>query len=160
MNPFLPQDLFPVSGTAPVTTNGGVTCDNISLKLAEMVWIEVRLTQAVGHATVLSPLVGTAVATCATAIPAAVPIWYGVVTTATNAIAAQTAATTLTLGGSVTGDVIVIFQIDPAVLGSSYDCLGFTLSNSSQATNLVSVTYWIKPKYASSAANQQSYIVD
>mgnify|MGYP003395751758 CR=1 FL=1 len=29
-----------------------------------------------------------------------------------------------------------------------------------QATNLVSVTYWIKPKYASSAANQQSYIVD
>lgn len=160
MNPFLPQALFPVSGKAPGTTSSEVTCDNISLKLVEMVWIVCHFKQAVGHATAITPKVGTAVATCATALPAVVPIWYGNVTTSTNALAAQTAAVSFTLDVGVTGDAYVIFQIDPAILGSSYDCLGCVVAASSQATDIVEVTYWILPRYASAVANQQSYIVD
>jgi hypothetical protein len=31
MNTHIPEMLFPVSGSKPITTNGGVTCDYISL---------------------------------------------------------------------------------------------------------------------------------
>lgn len=159
----MPQDFFPVSGTAGcVTTNGGITCDNISLKNAQRVFILVHLKQAVGHATAFTPLVGTAVATCATALPAVVPIWYGNVTTSVTTLTRQTDAVALTLGAGVTGDVRIVFEIDPAVLGSSYDCLGMTVGDSSQATNFVSIQYLIVPRYSSKTSSMAAteYIVD
>ena len=52
----IPEGCFPVSLTKPVTTNGGVTTDYVSLKNAVVqAWIVVHLTQAVGHATAFSP---------------------------------------------------------------------------------------------------------
>lgn len=160
--PFIPEGLFPVSATAgAVTTNGGITLDNISMKNAEMVWIHVHLTQAVGHATAFTPLVGTAVATCATALPNNVPIWYGNTTTSSTQLAKQTSAKLLTLGAGVTGTVHIVFQIDPASC-EGYDCLGGTVGDSSQATDLVSVVYWIKPAYQERVAVMDSdeFIVD
>lgn len=161
MFPSIPEGLFPVSGTKPVTTSGGVTADYISVKNAQMVWIVCHLTQTVAHATVLAPQRATAVApTGNVAIATVVPIWYGNVTTATNAMAKQTDAVSYTMGGAVTGDVYVIFQIDPATLGSAYDVIGITASDSSQATNFIEVTYWILPKYQQGAGNNISYITD
>lgn len=158
-----PEGLFPVSATAGcVTTNGGITCDNISLKDAQMVYIDVHLTQTAGHATAFTPKVGTAVATCATALPDNVEIWYGNTTTSSSALAKQTAAKLYTMGGSVTGVCHIIFKIDPSVLGSSYDCLGCTVSDSSQAANFVSIQYLIVPRYASDPASRTTtaYLVD
>lgn len=161
MQPFIPEGLFPVSGTRPVTTNGGVTADYISVKNAEYVWIVVHLAQTVGHATAVSPYRATAVAPTGAAVLAnVVPIWYGNVTTSTNALTAQTAAVNYTMGAGVTGDVYIVFGIDPANLGGSYDVLGLVIADSSQATNFAEVTYWIKPRHAQAAANNISYIVD
>lgn len=161
MQPFIPEGLFPVSGTKPVTTNGGVTADYISVKNAAYVWIVVHLTQAVGHATVFAPKRATAVdGTGAAVLANVVPIWYGNVTTSTNALTAQTAAVNYTMGAGVTGDVYIIFGIDPANLGGSYDVLGITASDSSQATDFVEITYWIKPRYMQATGNNISYIVD
>jgi hypothetical protein len=158
---MIPEKMFPISGTKPVTTNGGVTADNISLKNAGDVYIVAHLTQSVGHATVLTPKVGTAVATAATALPANVQIWYGNVSTSTDAIARQTDAKSLTLGGAVTGDVYAIFKIDTATLAAGgYDVLGFTSSDSSQATNFIEVTYWVAPKYQSQVSSMPSFIID
>jgi len=154
---FMPEGAFPVSATAgAVTTNGGVTCDNISLKEAQMVYIHVHLKQAVGHATAFTPLVGTSVATCATALPDTVEIYYGNTTTSSVALAEQTAAKLLTLGAGVTGVVHIIFKIDPSVLGSDYDCLGMTIGDSSQATNFASVVYWVVPRYANKVASNSA----
>jgi len=161
MPPFIPEGLFPVSATKPVTSNGGVTADYISVKNAEYVWIVVHMTQTVGHATAVSPKRATAVAgTGVAALGTAVPIWYGNVTTSTNALAEQTAAVNFTLDVGVTGDVYVIFGIDPATLGSTYDVLGLAVADSSQATNFVEATYWIKPRYVQTPDNNISYIVD
>ena len=44
----IPEGCFPVSLTKPVTTNGGVTTDYVSLKNAVQAWIVVHLTQAAG----------------------------------------------------------------------------------------------------------------
>jgi hypothetical protein len=139
-----------------------VTLDNISLKEAQMVYILVHLRQAVGHATAFTPLVGANVTTCATALPDDVPIWYGNVTTSDVNLDKQTSAKLLTLGAGVTGDVRIIFKIDPAVLGSSYDCLGGTIANSGQATNFASVQYLIVPRYGNKDASNTAtrFIVD
>jgi hypothetical protein len=163
MNPFIPEGLFPVSGTRPVTTNGGSTADYVSLKNVEMCWIVVHLAQTVGHATAITVNRATAVApTGAVAIGNAVPIWYGNVSTTSSQLARQTDAVSYTLGAGVTGDVYIIFQIDPSELGSTYDCIAAVSADSSQATNFWEVTYWMKPRYASQVSSMDSdeYIVD
>lgn len=157
----IPEDAFPVSATKPVTTNGGVTCDYIGVKNALRVFIVIHLTQAVAHATVFAPKRATAVdGTGAAVLTNVVPLWYGNVSTSTNALAKQTSAVNYTMGGAVTGDCYIIFEIDPPTLGSTYDVLGLTATDSSQATNFMEATYWIVPRYAQQADNNVNYLID
>jgi len=138
-----------ISGTTPVTTNGGVTGDYVSLKNANKAWIICKLTQAVGHATVLSPKQATAVAgTGVKAFVNTLKINANEDISASDTLAAQTAAVTYT----VTNDVknkLIIFEIDPADLDTAndFDCIGFTASDSSQADNLIGITYILDMKY-------------
>ena len=116
----IPEMLFPVSGSKPVTTNGGVTCDYISLKNAVRCFAVIHLTQAVGHATAFTVERATAVAgTGHVAIANVVPIWYGNVSTTSNALTRQTDAVSFTMDVGVTGEAYIIFQIDPESLGST-----------------------------------------
>lgn len=157
----IPEGCFPVSLTKPVTTNGGVTTDYVSLKNAVQAWIVVHLTQAVGHATLFSPYRATVVAgTDGAVLTNVVPIWYGNVSTSSNALTKQTSAVNYTIGVGVTGEAYIIFQIDPANLGGSYDCVALVVADSSQATNFVEATLWVLPKYASQTADQMDYLTD
>jgi hypothetical protein len=137
----LPQDFKIVDATAgAVTTNGGVTCDYVSLKNVIRAWIVLQFTQAVGHATAVQPRRATAVAgTGAADIAHSARIWANEDTAATDTLAAKTAATSY----AVTNDVKkkqVIIEIDPIEIGA-YDVLGCTISDSSQATNFVAGQY-------------------
>ena len=138
----LPEQTKLVDATAgPVTTNGGVTADYVSVKNAGRAYIVVNLTQAAGHATVLTPQRATAVAgTGATGLGTAVRIWANEDTAASDTLVAQTAATSYT----VTNDIkkkMVVFEIDLQKLGNTYDVIGLTVSDSSQATNFVCANY-------------------
>lgn len=148
MNLNLPEKFKIVDATAgPVTTNGGVTLDYVSLKNAIKAWIVLQFTQAVGHATVIQPQMATAVApTGATSITSAVEIWQNADTAASDTLVRATAATSLTLGNDVKKKMVVI-EIDPAEFGGDYDVLGCTLSDSSQATNFVSGMYILQTRY-------------
>lgn len=155
----MPEILYPVQATAPVTTNGGVTCDYISLKNVNMAWIVVHLTQAVGHATAFTIEQATAVAgTGSTAITNVVPIWYGAVTTSSQVLARQTDAVSYTMSDAVTGGVYIIFQIDPRELDDGYDCITLKAADSSQATNFMEATYWLAPRYG--GVTPPSFITD
>ncbi len=157
----MPEGIFPVTMLAPQTTNGGPTSDYVSLKNAVMAWVDVHLTQAVGHATAFTIERATAVAgTGHVAIANVVPIWYGNVSTATNALTRQTDAVSYTMDVGVTGSVRIIYQIDPASLGSTYDVISFVSANSGQVTNLISVTCWVQPKFSTRTADQMSFITD
>jgi hypothetical protein len=158
---FIPEGLFPVSGTRPVTTNGGPTADYVSLKNVQTCYAVVHLAQTVGHATAITVERATDVAgTGHVAIATNVPIWYGNVSTTSNALTRQADGVSYTLGVGVTGDVYIIFQIDPASLGADFDCITVVSANSGQATNFIEVTYWMLPRYAGKTASQPSYIVD
>ena len=157
-----PEGLFPVSATAGCrTTNGGITFDAISMKNAQMVWLYVHLNQAVGHATAITPLVGSVVATTGTALPNVVEIWYGNTTTAVTTLAKQTAAKLYTIDVGVTLTIHLIFKIDPTAC-APYDCIGGTIANSGQATNFASAVWLIEPRYSSKVGSRTvtEYIVD
>lgn len=151
MNISLPENFKPVAATAgPVTSNGGVTGDYVSLKNAHMAWILVTFDQAVGHATLVTPKQASAVAgTGVKALTTAVPIWANEDVAASDTLVAQTAA----LNYTVTNDIKVkqvLFQIDPAGLdlANDFDCIGLAIADSSQATNFVDATYFLQTRYA------------
>lgn len=160
---FIPEGMFPVQGTTGcVTANGGLTLDNISLKDAQMVYMVFHITSGTGHAVAYTPLVGANVTTCATALPQNVEIWYGDVTTAVTTLTKQTAAKSYTTAATAGLYSYLIFKINPAVLGSSYDCLGGTVGDGGHADYLISCTYWIVPRYASKTADRGAtdFLVD
>lgn len=148
-NRTLPEHFKIVDATAgPVTTNGGVTGDYVTLKNAHKAYIVVQLTQAVGHATVLSPKQASAVAGTGVKAVSAGRIWANEDTAASDTLVEQAAAATYT----VTNDVkkkLVIFEIDPDDfdIANGFDVLGFAASDSSQATNFISATYWLANRY-------------
>lgn len=149
MNINLPEQLpFRDATGGPVTTNGGVTCDYVSLKGVKRAWIVLQFTQAVGHATVIQPQKATAVApTGAASITAAARIWANEDTAAGDSAVRKTSATSYTLTNDVKKKVVEI-EIDPAEFTGAYDVLGCTISDSSQATNFVSGHYRLEMGYS------------
>jgi len=151
MNMSLPEGFKIVDASAgPVTSNGGVTCDYVSLKNVHKAWIIASFTQAVGHATVVAPKQASAVAgTGVKALTAACPGWFNEDTATSDTLVAQTAATTYT----VTNDIKkkqVICEVVPSQhmdINGGFDVLGCTISDSSQATNFVSVVYVLETRY-------------
>lgn len=147
----LPANFKIVDASAgPVTTNGGITCDYVSLKNVIRAWIVVSLTQAVGHATGIDPMRATAVdGTGVVALANVVRIWANEDTGASDALVAKTAAVTYNVAADVKKKQ-VIFEIDPVQLGEGFDVLGCALDNSAQATNFASVLYILQTKYPGS----------
>ena len=133
----------------PITTNGAITCDYVSLKNVHKAWIVVSLTQGVGHATGIDPTQATTVAGGSVkAITANCIIRANEDTATSDTLAAQTAGITY----NVAGDVLkkqVIFEIRPEELDTNggFDCLGCTLDASSQASNFASVLYILQERY-------------
>jgi hypothetical protein len=159
---YIPENAFPVQGTlGPVTANGGITLDNISMKNAQMVYMVFHIASGTGHPIAYTPLVGTVVATCATALPNNVQIWYSDVSVTSSQQAEGTAAKLYTTAATAGLTSYLIFVIDPASCGA-YDCLGGTVADATHADYLVSCTYWIVPRFSSkpSSMTATEYIVD
>lgn len=153
----IPEEAVPVVLIPPVTTNGGVTADYISLKLAHMVYLVLTFTQAVAHATGIDVTQATTVAGGSVkAITNTLPIWANEDISLTSVLVRKTDAITYNLTADAKNK-IVIMQVDPAGfdVANGFDCMGLTVDDSSQATNLVSAVAYVVPRYKDS-----NYIVD
>ena len=143
----LPEQFKIVAGSAgAVTTNGGITCDYVSLKNVQMAWIIASFDQAVGHATGIDPIRATADAVGNVALATSVPIWLNEDTATSDTLVRQTDAVTENVDNTIDSKMVV-FQIDPAQLGATYDWMSCTVDNSAQATNFVSVIYLLETRY-------------
>jgi len=145
----LPENLKIVQLASPETTNGGKTSDCISLRDALRCWIVVELTQAVGHATLLTPQQCTGILPAgAKALSQNTPIWANEDCGASDTLVAQTAAKNFTVAATIK-DKQVVFQIDPAALDQAggFDCVQIVAADSSQATNFWSVTAYLQNRY-------------
>lgn len=155
-----PEQFKIVDGSVgPVTTNGGVTADYVSLKNAHKVWIVAKFKQAVSHASVLQPTMATAVAgTGVTNITAATRIWRNTDVATSDTLVEATAATSAACATGATSQLIIM-EIDPDDFAAAgYDVLGCGVATSSQATNFVDITYYMVTRYPQS--NPPSAIID
>ena len=145
----LPEQFKIVQGTTGArTTNGGITGDHVSLKNVNMAWIVLNFDNAVGHATVINPMKATAVApTGSTAITHNAPNWVNDAAQTSDALTRGADATTVTVGNAISEKVVVI-QIDPAQLGDTFDVMGCDITTGGDATNFVSIVYYLETRYA------------
>jgi hypothetical protein len=135
-----------------------VTGDYISLKNAQMAWVIFQYRQADGNAITFSVLRSTVVASGGVALADAVPIWSNLDTATSDTLVRRTDAVSYAAGTGATNKLIV-FQIDPATLGSTYDTIcGYATAVA--AAQYVSMLYVVLPKFASRTADQLSYITD
>ena len=143
----LPEQFKIVTGTPVVTTNTGITCAFVSLKNVNMAWIVIEALQAATDATVLNPQRATAVApTGNVAIAHNAPWWKNADISVNDTLVRGADGTTMTLTAGTT-DQLVIIQIDPAQLGDTYDCLGLVVTDSTEANNYMTVTYFLETRY-------------
>ena len=157
---YLPEQYKIVAATAgSVTTNGGVTLDNISLKNIKQAWILLMYLQAVSHATTLTPKLGTDVSAAATEITFSADWWKNADISATDTLVKATAATTMACTAGATNQIVLV-KIDPAQVAAqgAYDVLGGTIATSGQATDFVTGLYLLETKYEQ--ASPQAAITD
>lgn len=143
----LPQGLALVQLLAPTTTNGAATSRGVSLKNVIRAQVIVNLKQAVGHATVISLRQADVIALSNTATGPTVPNWKNedCVTNDTLVKNADAAAVTVAANAK---SMQVIFDVDPRKLSSGNKVIYVTSSDSSQATNFMTVEVVLEPRYA------------
>ena len=154
------QNFKLVQGVKPTTTNAQITTDVVSLKNYKKVWIVIELTQAVGHATVITLNQNASVGGAGKALTGDVLIWANEDTAATDTLVRKTDAKSYTVANDVKGKTVV-FEVDPSIaldLTNDYDCISAVIGASSQVTNFASVTYILEPRYLQ--ATPPSAIVD
>jgi hypothetical protein len=144
----LPSEFKIVDASAgPVTTNGAITCDYVSLKNCVRAWIYIQIHAGTGFAHVIQPMRGTAVSNAGTtAITVAARIWSNETTAATDTLVRQTDATSYTTDANAVIKQVLI-EIDPALWPATFDVLGCTISNSGHAADFASVSYFLEEKY-------------
>lgn len=130
----------------PVTTNGGITSDVVSLKNAIKATILISMTQAVGHATVFTLKQATDVAAATNADGPASRLWLNEDVASSDTLVAQTAAAACTVTNNIKKKMIV-FEVDPAALTDGYDCIYVDVSDSSQATNFADISVLIETNF-------------
>ena len=156
----LPEQFKIVQGSVGAqTTTGGFVGDTVSLKNVNMAWIVLHFDQAVGHATVINPMKATLAvgAVGSTAITHDAPNWINDAAQTSDALPRGADATTVTVGAAISEKVVVI-QIDPAQLGDTFDCMGCNITTGGDATNFVSILYYLEMRYGQ--ATLQAVITD
>jgi hypothetical protein len=99
------------------------------------------------------------VASGAAVLTNVVPVWSNLDCEASNTLVRRTDAINYA-GGTGTKHKIIVFQIDPASLGGSYDCITVGTAGNVAATSYMSVLYLLQPKYSVRVADQLSFITD
>ncbi len=150
-----------VSGLKPtIGAAAALQGDYISLKNAQMAWVIFHFNSANATAEVFSVYKATSVAGGGeTQITNTVPIWRNAACATSDINVRMTDAVQQAVAATAT-DQLVIFQIDPASLGSTFDCIsGYTTSTIASADEL-EILYVIKPRYAGIDADVPSAITD
>lgn len=136
----------------PCTSNSGKTSDIICLKNVNRAWVIVEFTQAVGHATTITPTQCTDVSNSLSdnkVLTNTIRGWINEDTAASDTLVAETAAKNFSVAATVKYKTLVM-EITPHALdvANGFDCVYFTVADSSQASNFVSITALLETKYA------------
>ena len=156
----IPEGIFVVNGLTPtVGPTTALLADYISLKNAQMCWVVVQYHQGDADNQTFTMYRSELVASGAAVLTNVVPIWSNLDCATSNAMVRRTDAINYA-GGTGTTHKLIVFQIDPASLGTTYDCITVGTAGNVQATSWMSVLYLLQPKFSVRVADQFSYITD
>lgn len=137
MNISLPTKFKIVQAFAPKTTNAALTSQVITVKNAIRVWLTLHFANAVGFASTPTIMQATEIAANTTAAGPTCRVWANEDCAATDTLVGKTAGASYAVAADIKNKMVV-FEIDPASLTDTYDCVYCTIATSSQATNFVS----------------------
>jgi hypothetical protein len=149
-----------VQAVEPKTTNTAITGDYVSLKNVINATVIVNLTQAVGHATVVSLYEAKDVSgTDAKPITNSVPIWVNEDVSLGDSLIRKADGVSYTVANTAKNKQVA-FHIDPARLdvNEGFICLNVRIGASTQATNLACAEFILDSKYAGDVPS--SVVVD
>lgn len=144
-NTFIPEGLFPVRCLEPATDAAGRTGDWIKVSNAQRAFVVFFVTQGNAATILVSVLQASAAAgTGSKAISAVAPIWLCDDCNTSDALVAQTAATTKTTSAGTTHKIIV-FEVVPDLhldLANSFQWITVS-TGASNAANLTSALIFL-----------------
>lgn len=149
-----------VQAVEPKTTNTAITGAYVSLKNVIRGAVVVNLTQAVGHATVISLYQAKDVSgTDAKPLTNSVPVWANEDVSLGDSLVRKTDGVSYTVGNTAKNKQVV-FHIDPARLdvNDGFTCLNVRIGASTQATNFACAEFILDSKYAGEVPS--SVVVD
>lgn len=165
MDPFIPEQLFPIVVGSPRLGNTATT-EYINVSEAQGLWIVIQATHVAATDTVCTPLKAYAAAGTGSAVLGFnVPIWAGVAAAgAALTLTRQTDAANYTTAATA-GCHIVIFQIDTSALGREATVPSLGPYNYMSCTavgdvgDYLSVTFWVMPRYTTQSPTSAAWIV-
>lgn len=156
-----PQGCQIVEGYTPsIGTTAAMVADYISVKNMQKVWCVIMYNQ--GDATDITWKVERATAVANTghaALANTVPVWSNLDCATSDLLVRRTDAVTYASGTGQTHKIIV-FEISPDNLGSTYDVIAVSSTTAIAVTSTVAMYYIVEPRYQSAVINIPSYIVD
>jgi hypothetical protein len=157
----LPENAKVVEGLAPqVGTAAAVTGDYVSLKNYQKAYVVIHYTQ--GDATDITWNVTRATNTSAgsaAVMTETMRIWSDLDCAASDLLVERTAAVNYASGAGQKHKVI-IFEVDPASLTDTFDCIAGASTTAIAATSAVEIMYYLVPKYATRVLTSPSAISD
>jgi hypothetical protein len=149
-----------VQAVEPKSTNTAITGVFVSVKNVNTAAVIVNLTQAVGHATVVSLYQAQDVfGTGAKALSNNVPVWANEDATSGDSLIRKEDGVSYTVTNTAKNKQVV-FHIDSAKLdiNNGFTCLNLRIGASTQVTNFASAEYILDSKYAGDVPS--SVVVD
>ena len=144
----LPENIKIVDGyCANVGAGGAVTADYVCLKNYHMAYVVIKYRQADANAITWNVTRATDVAaTGAVVMTETMRIWSNVDCATSDLLVEQTAAVNYASGG-VAGLKIIVFEVDPAKMTATFDCIAAASTTVIAAAQYVDITYYLVPKY-------------
>ncbi|WP_373898830.1 hypothetical protein ACER0A_004790 [Haloimpatiens sp. FM7315] len=139
-----------VQAVEPKTTNAAIIGAYVNLKNVINATVVVNLTQAVGHATVISLYQAKDVSgTDAKALSNNVPVWVNEDVSLGDSLLRKTDGVSYTVANTAKNKQVV-FHIDPAKfdINEGFTCLNVRIGASTQATNFACAEFILDSKYA------------
>jgi hypothetical protein len=147
----LPEEVKIIVGLGP-QGDSAISSDIICLKNAKRAWVKVEVTQATSDIPDFTIYQCTDVSNSLSdnkALSGNCEIWYNEDVSASDGLTRGTAAKTYSFSAD-TATKVCLFQLDLANcldLANDFDCI-FVTSGGSHATNIISINFFLDPKYA------------
>jgi len=157
----LPENCKVVDGyAANVGAAAAVTGDYVSLKNCIKSYVVIKYRQADANAITWNVTRATAVLPSgAVVMTETMRIWSNLDTATSDLLVERTAAVNYASGTGATNKII-IFEVDPASLTDTFDCIAGASTTAIAAGQYVDITYYLVPRYPGRVLTSPTAITD